>query len=61
VNGTIGCCDTSGVLHYCNPTMTKQTCTGGNVCGWNTSKGWYSCVAPPGGSDPSNTYPKACP
>jgi hypothetical protein len=62
VHNGIGCCDASGILHYCSSgTMKNVTCTSGNVCGWNATKSYYGCVAPPGGPDPSNTYPEACP
>jgi hypothetical protein len=30
------------------------------VCGWNAMFGYYDCVPPPGGPDPSNTYPIMC-
>jgi hypothetical protein len=33
---------------------------GGSVCGWNPGFGWYDCVPPPGGADPSNTYLIGC-
>jgi hypothetical protein len=61
-NNDVGCCDPSGVLHYCTQQMTvaDQPCTGGTVCGWDPTHGWYDCVAPPGGADPSNQNPIAC-
>jgi hypothetical protein len=40
--------------------VVPQTCTPGTVCGWNATQGYYDCVAPPGGADPSNTYPILC-
>jgi hypothetical protein len=60
-DGQVGCCDPSGVLYYCTAAnaLTKQTCTGGTVCGWS-SKGYYDCVAAPAGADPSGTSPMAC-
>jgi hypothetical protein len=30
------------------------------VCGWDSAKSYYFCVAS-SGSDPSGTYPLACP
>jgi hypothetical protein len=61
-NSGIGCCDSAGVLHYCNTqmTVTDQPCTGGTVCGWSAANGYYDCVPPPGGADPSGTNPIAC-
>jgi hypothetical protein len=55
----IGCCD-GNVLYYCDPTLKKKTCTGGEVCGWDTSSSFYDCVSPPGHADPMGTYPLAC-
>jgi hypothetical protein len=62
VDGDIGCCDGSGVLHWCSDgqTVVDQPCTGGDVCGWNAYWSFYDCVAPPAQSDPSNTYPMMC-
>jgi hypothetical protein len=62
VDQGVGCCDGSGVLHYCTKTMTvaDQACTGGNVCGWDAANGYYDCVPAPGGADPSGTSPIAC-
>jgi hypothetical protein len=56
----IGCC-VGDVLYYCvTTTLTKQTCKGTKVCGWSKADDYYACVAPPGGADPSGTYPIAC-
>jgi hypothetical protein len=33
---------------------------GGTVCGWNAFRGYYDCVAAPGGSDPSDMFAIAC-
>jgi hypothetical protein len=51
-----------GVLHYCDTTLAlvDQPCTSTAVCGWDPVYGWYDCVLPPGGPDPSDTYPIAC-
>ncbi len=38
----------------------SMTCGAAQVCGWNAANGYYDCVAPPGGADPSGTYPEAC-
>jgi hypothetical protein len=54
-----GCCAV-GVLYYCVGSVTSMTCTGNTVCGWSATKNYYDCVAPPGGADPSGTYPIAC-
>jgi MYXO-CTERM domain-containing protein len=61
-DGNIGCCTSTGVLYYCTQTNTlkQQTCTNGTVCGWNAQQGYYDCVAPPGGADPSSMYPLLC-
>jgi len=61
-NTTYGCCVGSEV-YYCSSgssSVTKKACSGGEVCGWEASKGYYYCVASPGGADPSGTYPMAC-
>jgi hypothetical protein len=61
--GSVGCC-ASSVLYYCAasaPTTLKSTaCTGGKVCGWDSAKSYYDCVAAPGGPDPSGANPIAC-
>jgi hypothetical protein len=59
-----GCC-AGNVLYYCATstptTLTMKACTGTtSACGWDTSKGYYNCVAPPGTADPGGTYPIAC-
>jgi hypothetical protein len=57
---TVGCC-AGDVLYYCKTTtLTSKTCSGTDVCGWSTTYSDYGCVAPPGGADPSGTYPLAC-
>ncbi len=38
-------------------TITKKTCSSTTVCGWSAANNYYGCVAPPGGADPSGTYP----
>jgi hypothetical protein len=62
VDQDVGCCDDSGVLHYCvdGQTVIDQTCDSGTVCGWSYHWGYYDCVYPPGGADPTGTYPMAC-
>jgi hypothetical protein len=60
VDGPIGCCE-GGELHYCNTTkVVNKTCSGGEVCGWNATGGYYDCVTAPGGTDPSGTYSITC-
>jgi hypothetical protein len=61
-DGGTGCCDANGVLWFCDTMqmLYEQPCMGGTVCGWNAFHGYYDCVAPPGGADPSDTYPIAC-
>jgi hypothetical protein len=63
VNNGIGCCDASGELHYCSSsgTMHTKTCTGTDVCGWDSSNTYYGCVSPPATADPDTMYPLACP
>jgi hypothetical protein len=58
-----GCCDTKGVVHFCDPmgALLSQMCTLGQVCGWNDQKFYYDCVPPPAQADPSGMYPLACP
>jgi hypothetical protein len=59
-DNAVGCC-AGNVLYYCmTTTLATKTCTGSEVCGWDSSKGYYDCVAAPGGADPSGTYPLAC-
>jgi hypothetical protein len=41
--------------------LKTKTCTGSDVCGWNLTDSYYGCVPPPGGADPTNKYPEACP
>jgi hypothetical protein len=61
-NGGVGCCDPSGVLHFCdqNSQLVDQPCDPGTVCGWDPNQQYYDCVSPPGGPDPSGTEPIAC-
>jgi hypothetical protein len=60
-DGTVGCCE-GNVNYYCNSSnqVAQKACTGTKVCGWSAANGYYACVAPPGGADPSGTYPLAC-
>jgi len=60
-NGGPGCCQGND-LYYCNSsnTVTHKTCSGGKVCGWNTTSMYYDCVSPPGGPDPSGVNPITC-
>jgi hypothetical protein len=61
-NGFVGCCD-NNVAYFCKQgqtTVTAHACTNGQVCGWETSKGYYYCVSPPGGADPTKANPIAC-
>jgi hypothetical protein len=62
VDGAVGCCDSTGVLHYCDTLLevVDQTCADVEVCGWDPFNGWYDCVLPPGGPDPSGSYPLSC-
>jgi hypothetical protein len=57
-----GCCDKSGVLHYCdqNMSLTSQMCSAGQVCGWNSGTGYYDCVPPPSQEDPLGLNSIAC-
>ena len=62
-NSSIGCCGSDGKEYYCKTgatTVSASTCTAGNVCGWNATKGYYACVPAPGGADPSGMNPMAC-
>jgi hypothetical protein len=58
----VGCCDAGGKLFFCDVhgQVYEGICEGGSVCGWSADEGFYDCVAPPGGADPSGTYPLAC-
>jgi hypothetical protein len=62
VDGTVGCC-VGNTAYWCakgSTTLTQKVCPGGQVCGWNPNQKYYSCVAPPGGADPTNNFPIAC-
>lgn len=63
-DSTYGCCGPNNTNYYCGtntPTTVSSTaCTGTKVCGWNATKGYYDCVAPPASADPSGVYPLAC-
>ena len=56
--GEEGCCD-GNTLRWCEGSTYESQVCGSKVCGWNTTKGEYGCGTEDG-SDPSNTYPKAC-
>ena len=61
-HGNTGCCD-GDTLYYCktgSTTLTQTACSGSKVCGWNEADSYYTCVAAPGGADPSNANPEAC-
>jgi hypothetical protein len=61
-DGAAGCC-LGSTLYYCksgSTTVTPKACTGGNVCGWNSTKDYYDCVTS-ADPDPSGTYPRSCP
>jgi len=60
-DNTVGCC-VGKVNYYCTASgvLDTTTCAGTTVCGWNSTRGYYACVAPPASSDPSGTYPIAC-
>jgi hypothetical protein len=52
-NNAIGCCGPNGKLYYCTGsgtggTPTAKTCSSGEVCGWDTAKGYFYCVTTPG-------------
>ena len=53
-NNAIGCCGPDGKAYYCTGsgtggmTVKAKTCTTGTVCGWDTAKHYYYCVASPG-------------
>jgi hypothetical protein len=57
-----GCCDSSGVLHFCDMQMSlvTQVCPAGEVCGWDACKLYYGCVPPPASADPTQINPIAC-
>jgi hypothetical protein len=58
----IGCCN-DDTVYYCKTgetTLTATSCTGSKVCGWEASESFYTCVAAPGGADPTNANPEAC-
>ena len=63
-HGSVGCCSPDDkVNYYCSgggSTVTIKTCNMGSVCGWNAPMGYYTCVAPPGGPDPTGRSPIAC-
>jgi hypothetical protein len=62
-NESFGCCDPAGTLFYCqtgSTTLVKKSCSGGKVCGWDSTSSYYNCVAAPGGDDPSGTHAIAC-
>jgi hypothetical protein len=59
---SVGCCN-DGTVYYCKSgetTLTATSCTGSKVCGWEASESFYTCVAAPGGADPTNANPEAC-
>ena len=61
-DGTTGCC-AGNIPYYCasgSTTVPATTCTGTKVCGWNASKGYYACVAAPGGTAPGDAPPIMC-
>jgi hypothetical protein len=58
--GSTGCCVGNEVYYCSGSSLTHKSCSGGEVCGWNSSKGYYYCVASPGGSDPTGSNPIAC-
>ncbi|MGO8994785.1 MAG: hypothetical protein ACLQVI_15825 [Polyangiaceae bacterium] len=61
-NTKIGCC-VGNTVYYCSSSsssITKKTCSSGDVCGWDSTDSYYYCVASPGGADPSGKYPIDC-
>ncbi len=56
----IGCCDGNTVYWCSSGSVSSKSCSSGEVCGWDTSKSYYGCVAAPGGADPTGTYPLGC-
>jgi hypothetical protein len=46
----------NGVLHYCLDGMTVKTevCPSLELCGWDSSAGFYDCSYFPGSPDPSH-------
>lgn len=61
VNGSAGCCDGSGTVEYCSSNAVKtESCTGSEVCTWNTSKGYYGCGTGPAMGQ-NGGAPLACP
>jgi hypothetical protein len=62
-NQTTGCCSTASDLYYCtneSSSPTHESCSGGQVCGWDATQQYYGCVTPPVTSDPNGTFPMAC-
>jgi hypothetical protein len=62
-DGVVGCCGPNGDVYYCasgNMPVVTTSCGASKVCGWNASKSYYDCVAPPATADPSGTHPMAC-
>jgi hypothetical protein len=59
--GYAGCCS-GDTFYYCkgDAGVTPKNCTNGQTCGWDTTKGYYGCVTPPGLADPSGAHPLAC-
>jgi hypothetical protein len=63
-NDAIGCCGPNGNVYYCTgsgaggTTVTAKTCSSGEVCGWDSTKGYYYCVTTPGTAPPGD--PIAC-
>ena len=58
----VGCCVVNE-LYYCDPStnkISKQKCSGGNVCTWDVNNLDYECEPGPVASDPSGTSPIAC-
>ncbi|MCO4761620.1 MAG: hypothetical protein KC502_08965 [Myxococcales bacterium] len=56
-----GCCQGATLLYCTNGKGDTSDCAStGKVCGWNAGEGYYDCVSPPAGADPSGTHPVAC-
>ena len=56
-----GCCRDANSVDFCENNQFKtEDCIGNPKCGWNATKGRYSCGVASGAADPSGKYPKSC-
>ena len=60
MDGKVGCCD-GNTNYYCSSGAVKsKACTGGQVCTWDSSKGYYGCGTGPATASPNSAQPLAC-